>query len=165
MAGPVRAREGAPNALFIVLDDTGFGQLGCYGSPIATPSFDALAADGLRYNNMHTTALCSPSRSCILTGRNHHSNAMAAITESAAKRRRAAQSRDLSFFRGLARPSCELAIRRKSKTPAGCRRYNGRTAKPVALPRPATRASNPSKSEIQMVRLPAFFGELPDVFK
>ena len=46
-----------------------------------TPSFDALAADGLRYNNMHTTALCSPSRSCILTGRNHHSNAMAAITE------------------------------------------------------------------------------------
>ena len=78
---PVRAREGAPNVLFIVLDDTGFGQLGCYGSPIATPSFDALAADGLRYNNMHTTALCSPSRSCILTGRNHHSNAMAAITE------------------------------------------------------------------------------------
>jgi arylsulfatase len=78
---PVRAREGAPNVLFIVLDDTGFGQLGCYGSPIATPSFDALAADGLRYNNMHTTALCSPSRSCLLTGRNHHSNAMACITE------------------------------------------------------------------------------------
>ncbi len=78
---PVRAREGAPNVLFIVLDDTGFGQLGCYGSPIETPSFDALAANGLRYNNMHTTALCSPSRSCILTGRNHHSNAMAAITE------------------------------------------------------------------------------------
>ena len=78
---PVRAREGAPNVLFIVLDDTGFGQLGCYGSPIETPSFDALAASGLRYNNMHTTALCSPSRSCIITGRNHHSNAMAAITE------------------------------------------------------------------------------------
>src|SRR5690242_21131435 len=78
---PVRAREGAPNVLFIVLDDTGFGQLGCYGSPIETPSFDALAANGLRYNNMHTTALCSPSRSCILTGRNHHSNGMAAITE------------------------------------------------------------------------------------
>ena len=77
----MRAREGAPNVLFIVLDDTGFGQLGCYGSPIETPSFDALAADGLRYSNMHTTALCSPSRSCILTGRNHHSNGMAAITE------------------------------------------------------------------------------------
>jgi arylsulfatase A-like enzyme len=67
--------------LFIVLDDTGFGQLGCFGSPIHTPNLDALAADGLRYNNMHTTALCSPSRSCIITGRNHHSNAMACITE------------------------------------------------------------------------------------
>src|SRR5580700_4616378 len=78
---PVRAREGAPNVLFIVLDDTGFGQLGCYGSPIETPSFDALAANGLRYTNMHTTALCSPSRSCIISGRNHHSNSMAAITE------------------------------------------------------------------------------------
>ncbi|HEX3308718.1 MAG TPA: sulfatase-like hydrolase/transferase, partial [Streptosporangiaceae bacterium] len=78
---PVRARDGAPNVVFIVLDDTGFGQLGCYGSPIETPSFDSLAANGLRYNNMHTTALCSPSRSCIITGRNHHSNAMAAITE------------------------------------------------------------------------------------
>src|SRR6516164_7793450 len=70
---PIRAREGAPNVLFIVLDDTGFGHIGCFGSPINTPNLDALAADGLRYNNMHTTALCSPSRSCILTGRNHHS--------------------------------------------------------------------------------------------
>jgi arylsulfatase A-like enzyme len=78
---PARADKGAPNVLVVVLDDTGFGQLGCYGSPIATPNFDALAADGLRYNNMHTTALCSPSRSCIVTGRNHHSNAMACITE------------------------------------------------------------------------------------
>jgi arylsulfatase A-like enzyme len=67
--------------LFIILDDTGFGQLGCYGSPINTPNLNALAADGLRYNNMHTTALCSPSRSCFMTGRNHHSNAMACITE------------------------------------------------------------------------------------
>jgi len=78
---PNRAKEGAPNVLFIVLDDVGFGQLGCFGSPISTPTFDALAADGLRYSNMHTTALCSPSRSCMLTGRNHHSNGMACITE------------------------------------------------------------------------------------
>ncbi len=78
---PVRAKKGAPNVLFVVLDDTGFGHLGCYGSPIETPNFDALAADGLRFNNMHTTALCSPSRSCIVTGRNHHSNGMACITE------------------------------------------------------------------------------------
>lgn len=78
---PLRAKKGAPNVLFIVQDDTGFGQLGCYGSPIKTPNLDALAADGLRFNNMHTTALCSPTRSCILTGRNHHSNAMSCITE------------------------------------------------------------------------------------
>ena len=78
---PLRASPGAPNVVMIVLDDTGFGHLGCYGSPIATPNLDRLAADGLLYNNMHTTALCSPSRSCIVTGRNHHANGMAAITE------------------------------------------------------------------------------------
>ena len=78
---PLRAKEGAPNVLFIILDDTGFGQLGCYGSPIDTPNLDALAANGLLYNNMHTTALCSPTRTCVLTGRNHHSNAMSCITE------------------------------------------------------------------------------------
>jgi hypothetical protein len=80
---PLRAREGAPNVLFIVLDDTGFGQFGCYGAPIRTPNLDALAANGLRYINFHTTALCSPTRSCLLTGRNHHSNAMSCITEGA----------------------------------------------------------------------------------
>ena len=78
---PLRAKEGAPNVLFIVIDDTGFGQLGCYGSPISTPNIDKLAKNGLLFNNMHTTALCSPSRSCMLTGRNHHSNAMSCITE------------------------------------------------------------------------------------
>ena len=78
---PLRAKEGAPNVLFIVQDDTGFGQMGCYGSPIKTPNIDALAANGLRFSNMHTTALCSPTRSCVMTGRNHHSNAMSCITE------------------------------------------------------------------------------------
>src|SRR5580692_6730805 len=76
-----RAPEDSPNVVFVVLDDTGFGQLGCFGSPIETPNLDGLAEDGLRYNNMHTTALCSPSRSCIITGRNHHANATAAINE------------------------------------------------------------------------------------
>ena len=82
-AWPVAPRPdaGAPNVVVVVLDDTGFGQLGCYGSPIQTPHMDSLAANGLRFNNMHTTALCSPSRSCLLTGRNHHANGMAAITE------------------------------------------------------------------------------------
>jgi arylsulfatase len=78
---PLRAREGAPNVLFIVLDDVGYGQLSCFGGPCETPNLDALAKNGLRYTNMHTTALCSPSRSCMLTGRNHHSNAMSCITE------------------------------------------------------------------------------------
>src|SRR6516164_5138638 len=78
---PLRAKPGAPNVLFIILDDTGFGQLGCYGGLITTPNIDRLAENGLRYNNMHTTALCSPSRSCFMTGRNHHSNAMSCITE------------------------------------------------------------------------------------
>src|SRR6516164_3754941 len=77
-----RAPKGAPNVLYIVLDDVGYGALGCYGSPVCkTPHLDKLAKNGVRYNNFHTTALCSPSRSCFLTGRNHHSNAMSCITE------------------------------------------------------------------------------------
>jgi arylsulfatase len=77
-----RAPKGAPNVLYIVLDDVGYAALGCYGSPICkTPHLDKLAKNGVRYNNFHTVALCSPSRSCFLTGRNHHSNAMACITE------------------------------------------------------------------------------------
>ena len=72
---------GFPNVIFIGQDDTGFGQMGCYGSPIKTPNIDALAENGLRFANMHTTALCSPTRACILTGRNHQSNAMSCITD------------------------------------------------------------------------------------
>lgn len=78
---PTRAGEGAPNVLFIVLDDVGFGQMSCFGGLVDTPNIDKLANGGLRYTNMHTTALCSPTRSCILTGRNHHSNGLASIQE------------------------------------------------------------------------------------
>lgn len=60
------------NVVLVVLDDLGFAQLGCFGSDIDTPTFDALARDGLRFTNFHTTALCSPTRACLLTGRNHH---------------------------------------------------------------------------------------------
>ena len=77
---PVRAAEGAPNILYIVLDDMGFWSSMFWG-PDRDAEPDRIAADGLRYNNMHTTALCSPSRSCIVTGRNHHANGMACITE------------------------------------------------------------------------------------
>ena len=71
----------APNILIVVLDDVGFAQLGCYGSDIATPNIDRLAAGGVRFSNFHTTALCSPTRSCLLTGRNHHSNGMGRVAD------------------------------------------------------------------------------------
>ena len=65
-------RPDAPNVVVIVLDDTGFAQLGCYGSDISTPAIDQLADRGVRLTNFHTTAVCSPTRACLLTGRNHH---------------------------------------------------------------------------------------------
>jgi len=80
---PVRTPEGAPNVLFFVLDDVGYGQLSVFGGLVETPNIDRVAAMGLRYANMHTTALCSPTRSCVLTGRNHHSNGVASIMETA----------------------------------------------------------------------------------
>jgi arylsulfatase A-like enzyme len=81
---PVRPPPGAPNVLVVLLDDVGFAQLGCFGSDIDTPVIDGLAAGGLRYTNFHTTALCSPTRACLLTGRNHHSNGFGRIIELAA---------------------------------------------------------------------------------
>ena len=78
---PPRAPAGAPNVIFFVLDDVGYGQLSNFGGLVETPVIDSLAKSGLRYTNMHTTALCSPSRGCIITGRNHHSLGLASITE------------------------------------------------------------------------------------
>ncbi|MBV9664060.1 MAG: arylsulfatase [Actinobacteria bacterium] len=72
---------GAPNVVLIVLDDVGFAQLGCYGSDIETPAIDALAASGVRLGNFHTTALCSPTRACLLTGRNHHRSGMGRVAD------------------------------------------------------------------------------------
>jgi arylsulfatase A-like enzyme len=77
----VRAPEGAPNVLIVILDDMGFGQSSAFGGPIHMPTVEALANDGLRYNEFHTTALCSPTRVALLTGRNHHMNNMGGITE------------------------------------------------------------------------------------
>jgi arylsulfatase A-like enzyme len=70
---PPQAPKGAPNILVILFDDVGFSDFGCYGSPIATPTIDRLAATGLRYSGFHTTAMCSTTRAALLTGRNHHS--------------------------------------------------------------------------------------------
>ncbi len=80
---PPKAPDGAPSVVYVVLDDVGFAALGCYGGPVETPNIDKLAADGVRYTQWHTTALCSPTRSCLLTGRNHTRNSMACITEAA----------------------------------------------------------------------------------
>jgi arylsulfatase len=76
-----RPRADAPNVVVIVLDDLGFGQLGCFGSDIETPNIDRLAADGLRYNRFHVTSLCSPTRACLMSGRNHHSVGMGFLTD------------------------------------------------------------------------------------
>ena len=71
---------GGPNVIMVVLDDTGFGHFGCYGSELATPTIDRLAAGGLRYTSFHTTALCSPSRAALLTGRNPHAVGMRGVS-------------------------------------------------------------------------------------
>jgi arylsulfatase len=78
---PVRAKEGAPNIIFFVWDDVGYGQMSAFGGLCRTPTLERLAERGLRYTNFQTTALCSPTRGCILTGRNHHSLGLSAITE------------------------------------------------------------------------------------
>jgi arylsulfatase len=78
-----KAPDGAPNVVYMVLDDVGFSAMAGYGGPIETPNIDRIAGSGLRYTQWHTTALCSPTRSCLLTGRNHTRNSMACITEAA----------------------------------------------------------------------------------
>jgi len=80
-AQPPLGRTRGPNVVVVVLDDLGFAQLGCFGSDIATPHVDALAANGLRYNRFHVTALCSPTRAALLTGRNHHAVGMGLLPE------------------------------------------------------------------------------------
>ena len=79
----VEAPKGAPNVLLILTDDVGFGASSPFGGPIEMPNLQRLAESGLRYNTFHTTALCSPTRSALITGRNHHSNASGVITEMA----------------------------------------------------------------------------------
>ena len=79
----VTAPKGAPNVLIVLIDDMGFGQSSAFGGPIRMPTLDRLAKGGLKYNKFHTTALCSPTRAALLSGRNHHVNNMGSITETA----------------------------------------------------------------------------------
>jgi arylsulfatase len=80
---PVQPPKGAPNVVLILLDDTGFGQYSTFGGGIPSPTIDRLAREGLRYNRFHTTALCSPTRAALITGRNHHTCSTGTITETA----------------------------------------------------------------------------------
>jgi len=77
----VKAPEDAPNVLIVLIDDMGFGQSSAFGGPVHMPTVEALAKEGLRFNQFHTTALCSPTRTALLSGRNHHMNNMGGITE------------------------------------------------------------------------------------
>ncbi|MGR9356604.1 arylsulfatase [Rhizobium leguminosarum] len=79
----VRPPKGAPNIVLILLDDVGFGQFSVFGGGVPSPNMEKLAAEGLRYNRFHTTALCSPTRAAMLTGRNHHMTGNGSITEAA----------------------------------------------------------------------------------
>lgn len=78
---PLTAKPGSPNVLIILLDDVGFGQTSTFGGPVETPTLERLSKGGLRYNRFHTTALCSPTRAALLTGRNHHSVGTGVIIE------------------------------------------------------------------------------------
>ena len=78
---PVKAPRDAPNILLVLIDDAGFGNPSTFGGPVATPTFDKLAAEGLRYNRFHVTALCSPTRAALLSGRNHHAVGFGPIAE------------------------------------------------------------------------------------
>ena len=78
---PLRPPAGAPNVLVVLIDDVGFGASSAFGGPVNMPTAERLADSGLKYNRFHTTALCSPTRSALLTGRNHHTVGMGGITE------------------------------------------------------------------------------------
>src|SRR5256886_12614933 len=78
---PVRAPPDAPNILLVLIDDAGFGNPSTFGGPVATPTLDKVAAEGLRYNRFHVTALCSPTRAALLSGRNHHAVGFGSISE------------------------------------------------------------------------------------
>ena len=77
----VRAPAGAPNVVLVLIDDLGFAGTSAFGGPVSTPIFDRIANEGLRYNNFHTTAVCSPTRAALKSGRNHHVNNMGSIIE------------------------------------------------------------------------------------
>ncbi len=107
LEGPSAPRD-APNVVLVMLDDVGFGTPSTFGGPVPMPTVDRVAAQGIKYNQFHTTALCSPTRAALLTGRNHHGVHMGGITEISN-----------SF------PGYDSAIPRESATVAEILRQNG----------------------------------------
>jgi arylsulfatase len=81
LIGHVNPPEGAPNVLLVLIDDAGFGNPSTFGGPIDTPNYTRMAEGGLRYNRFHVTAMCSPTRAAVLTGRNHHAVGFGSIGE------------------------------------------------------------------------------------
>src|SRR3954462_8133876 len=81
LIGHATPPDGAPNVLVVLIDDAGFGNPSTFGGPIDTPNYDRMAAQGLRYNRFHVTALCSPTRAALLSGRNHHAVGFGSICE------------------------------------------------------------------------------------
>ena len=73
--------DDAPNIVLVLLDDVGFGTCSTFGGPVPTPALDRVAREGVRFNQFHTTALCSPTRGCLLTGRNHHTLGLSSVTD------------------------------------------------------------------------------------
>ena len=143
----VKAPAGAPNVLIVLIDDMGFGQSSAFGGPVHMPTVEALANDGLRFNEFHTTALCSPTRTALLTGRNHHMANMGSITETATAFQgndgRAARQRRAA--RGNAAPQW---LRHRRLRQISTRRRPGNSAPPArpTAGRPAQASTNSTAS-------------------
>ena len=125
---PLRPPAGAPNVLVVLLDDVGFGASSAFGGVIDTPNAERLAAGGLKYNRFHTTALCSPTRAALLSGRNHHAVGMGGITEIATAAPGYNSHAPRTTARRSPRPSSSTATRpRSSASATRCR--SGRRAR------------------------------------
>ena len=121
------ARRAHPMFSIILIDDVGFGASSAFGGPCQTPNFEKLAADGLKYNRFHTTALCSPTRQALLTGRNHHSVGMGGITEIATSAPGYNSILPNTFRRSRERSSSTATRPRSSASATKCR--SGRPAR------------------------------------
>ena len=136
---PLRPPVGAPNLLVVLLDDVGFGAASAFGGPCQTPTFERLASNGLKYTRFHTTALCSPTRAALLSGRNHHSVGMGGITEIATsapgynslRPNTKATVQETLRLNGMRPPSSASATRSRYGRPA--RWAPSTTGRPVAV--------------------------------